>query len=424
MLHSTMRRTSLSIVLLSLLAFGSAVPVFALQQVDGRQANARKLLRIAGGASHRLIQRAQGRLDARSRPFWEALLRMNADLDRVGAGLRIRDLSFFQALRSGTSSLAEVQVTWALAGVRDPDIEQDLRTLAAAYDRLRDRYGPEWVRYQAGRPLSEDERVRFARMRAEQSFLASKLEPLRNRVEQTGDHATAGELTLLLAQVHGVATAPATLGDYLDASVATDSIRGAWYGARAAHTADEEGWAEADEVVSEITTDDSVGFVFTADLKSVQDWSFVETETDVPADIAQAADLQADTEEATVAPEMPEGIVLDEKQGEDEVESEAPAEAEAASATPENQPEGTAEEQLGDEPDTGAAAIEDLDAPAPAHGKEAIEEEDLSVDAAPGKTDPKACTAEGPACEDSTAPPPPAATPAAPPKPAPPGGSR
>jgi len=418
--HLTMRRTSLWIALLSLLALGLAVPARALQTVpEGRQANARRLLRIADGASHRLVQRAQGRLDreARSRPFWEALVHMQADLARVGAGLKIRDLSFFQALRSGTASLAELQVTWALAGMKDPDIEQDLQTLAAAYDRLRDRYGPEWVRYQTGRPLSEDERVRFARMRAEQSFLASKLEPLRDHAEQTGDHATAGELTLLLAQVHGVATAPATLGDYLDASVATDSIRGAWYGARAAHTADEEGWAEADEVVSEITTDDSVGFVFTADLKTVQGWSFVETETDLPAGLAQA-DPEADTaepEEATTAPEASAEVILDEKQGEDETveaESEEPAEA---TAPEESQPEGTVEE-LGEEPDTGAAATGDLDSAAPVPGKETIEEEDLSVDAVPGKKAPETCTAEDAACTDTakppvTAPPPPVVPP-------------
>ena len=432
-----MRRTSLSILLLSLLGLCSVVPAFAQQIPEGRRANARKLLRIADGASNRLIQKAQGRFDrdARSRPFWEALLQMDAQIDRVGAGLRIRDAAFFQALRSGTSSLAEVQVTWALAGVKDPVIEQDLRTLSAAFGRLRNRYGPEWVRFQTGRPLSEDERQRFARMRAEQSFLAGKLEPLRDRAEQAGDHATAGELTLLLAQIHGVATASVTLGDYLDASVATDSIRGAWFGARAAHATDEEGWAEADQVVSDITTDESVGFVFTSDLKTVQDWSFVEEETEIPEEIAEAdqeegeepapgriADLGSakETEEqATDVPEGAESFILTEPV-EDETWSEEPAEGAL-----EDLPAGGALDELTEEPDTGSEAAADLDVK-PVPGDETIEEEDLDAKAAPGEATapaPEGCTAaDGAACGDSAVPPagtpPPAATPAAPPPPA------
>ncbi len=407
-----MRRTSLSIFLIALL-LGSAIQAFAQQAPAERRANARMLLRIADGASHRLIQRAQGRLDhdLRSRHFWEALLQMDAQIDRVGAGLKIRDASFFQALRSGTSSLAEMQITWTLSGVKDPAIEQDLQTLSSAYGRLRNRYGPEWVRFQTGRPLSEDERQRFARMRAEQAFLAGRLEPLRDRAEQAGDRVTAGELTLLLAEVHGIATASATLGDYHDASVATDSIRGSWFGARAAHAADEEGWAEADQVVSEITTDESVGFVFTTD-QAAQDWSFIEEETEIPADIAQAGgeEREPDSVPAADASETTEGIILTEEPVEEgEVWNEEPAEDAVEGLTEE-----PADEQAAD-----SAVSEDLTSN-PTPGNETIEEEDLDAEVGPGKTAPAqgACTAEDPECVDSAIPPAgspqPAAAPAAP----------
>ena len=422
MYHVLKRRpAALALLLLSLLVLGFATAASALQTSSGRRANARKLLRIADGASQRLVRAGQGRLDrnARSRPFVEALLRMDSQIDKVGAGLRTRDVSFFQALRSGTSALAELRTTWALAGVKDPAIEQDLQTLAAAYGRLRNRYGPEWVRFQTGRPLSEDERIRFARMRAEQGYLAGKLEPLRDRAEQARDYATADELTFLLSQVHGVATASPTLGDYLDASVATDSIRGAWYGARAAHTADEEGWAEADQVVSDITTDENVGFVFTSDLQSVKDWSFVEEETEIPEEIAQSdvgdedrqlapgriVDLgpaeEADAEAVTDAAESEEteGIILTEPvEGvEDEGWSEEPAEP-----VTEDLPEGAAEEPVEAEPATETPVTDDA----------TIEEEDLDVEVLP--EEPAPC-AEG----DETCPPP-AAAPTAAPTPPPP----
>ena len=328
MLHLNLRRTPLAILLLAVFVLGSSGAASALQPESGRRANARKLLRIADGASQRLIQAGQGRLDrdARSRPFWEALLRMDAQLDRVGAGIRTRDVSFFQTLRSGTASLAELRVTWALTGVKDPIVEQSLRTLSGAYSRLRNRYGPEWVRFQTGRPLNEDERLRFARMRAEQGLLADRIEPLRDQAERDGDYATADELSLLLVQIQAVAGAPPTLGDYLDASVATDVIRGAWFGARAAHSAEEEGWAAADQVVSDITTDENVGFVFSTDLESVQGWRFLEEETEIPAEIARAEEpAESDEGAGTVeAVEVPDVMILDETpvDGEEEVEEE------------------------------------------------------------------------------------------------------
>jgi hypothetical protein len=412
MCHVRPRRpAALTLLLLSLFLLGSAISAAAGQPPPGRRANARKLLRIANGASSRLIQAGQGKLggDARSRPFWEALLHMNAQIDRIEAGLRTRDLSFFQALRTGTSSLAELQVTWALAGVKDPAIDQNLRTLSAAYARLRNRYGPEWIRFQAGRPLGEDERLRFARMRAEQGHLADRIEPLRAQARRAGDQATADELTLLLVQVHGVATASSTLGDYLDASVATDSIRGAWHGARAAHHPEEEGWAEADQVVSNITTDENVGFVFTTDLQEVKDWSFVEEETEIPAEIAQADEGEGEL----LAP----GQIVDLGAAIEEV---APDPSERLD------PETSLDEPevliLDEEP--VAEAEKDLDTEA-APEEEAIEEEDLAAEAPPGEAALEACTAEAPECADDllfpaeSAPPPPVSP--EPPPPAAPG---
>jgi hypothetical protein len=415
MLYLNLRRTHLVILLLAVFVLGSSGAASALEQpVPGRRANARKLLRIADGATHRLIQAGQGRLDrdARSRPFWEALLRMDAQLDRVGAGIRTRDVSFFQTLRSGTASLAELRVIWALTGLKDPAVEQNLRTLSAAYDRLRNRYGPEWVRFQTGRPLSEDERLRFARMRAEQGLLADRIQPLRDQAERDGDYATADELSLLLAQIHAVAGASSTLGDYLDASVATDAIRGAWFGARATHSAEEEGWAAADQVVSDIATDENVGFVFSTDLESVQGWSFVEEETEIPAEIARTEERGSEdvevAEEAGIeeigsgeAVEVPDVMVLDETSlGESEIWEEEPGEEGAEEEEPavevlDELPEDVSGEEAGETVETtledteGIDDIQEVGGPipeaVPVDG--AIEEEDIEIeDVAPPPT--------------------------------------
>ncbi len=371
-LKQTLRRTLL--LLLPVLLFLAAIGASGQIPTD-RRVTARLLVRIASGASHRLLQASQARppgLDARAVAFQQALLRMDAQLQQVAAGLRTRDLAFFQALRNGTAALAELQVSWSLTGRRDAAIEQDLTTLAVSYDRLRDRYGPEWLRYQTGQPLNDDERIRFARMRGEQSFLAGRLEVLRDQAEQAGDRATAEELQLLVLQARGIATAPPTLGDYLDASVAADAIRGGWYAARSGHGVDEEEWAEADQVVSDITTDNRVGFVFSTDLSSVRDWSFVDEETEVPEEIAQAA------EAVSQVPELEPGQILE--LAEEPDESDLPP-------LPDDDPD--AEEQL---------PAEEIP------GDEAIEEEDLSADAASDEEAPKDCAPEDLACEEEAGP--------------------
>lgn len=430
------RRALFTVLLLALFMGGflGSAEAFAVKSPAGRRANARKLLRIADGASLRMIQDGRGRLDRdpQARAFWEALLRMDSQIDRIGTGLKARDLSFFKSLRSGTAALAELQVTWTLAqakGIKDSSVDRNLRTLAAAHNRLRDRYGPEWVRFQSGRPLNEDEKIRFARMRAEQARLAGKIEVLHERAEAAGDTATADELAYLLHQIHGIAAASPTLGDYLDASVAADAIRGAWYGTRAEHAADEEGWADADRVVSEITTGEEVGFVFTTDLETVEGWSFVEEETDIPSSIADAElreegltpgrvidrEEPATTEirEVTEAEILGEGDEEEVQVLETEILDESP---EPAAGIEESIEEGI-EESL--EEGSEERVEEDLPLePTPADGP--IEEEDMEVEDIPvppaGPEDLGACTAEeGAACAEGSVPPPVSSPPPSPP---------
>jgi hypothetical protein len=379
MLSHAPRRRALFTLLLLALFLGSAAEAFAVKSPTGRRANARKLLRIADGASQRMIQDGRGRLDRdpQARAFWEALLRMDSLIEQIGTGLKSRDLSFFKSLRSGTAALAELEVTWTIAqakGVKDSAVDRNLRTLAAAHNRLRDRYGPEWVRFQSGRPLNEEEKIRFARMRAEQARLAGKIEVLHERAEAAGDIATADELAHLLHQVHGIASASPTLGDYLDASVATDAIRGAWYGARAEHAADEEGWADADRVVSEITTGEEVGFVFTSDLETVEGWGFVEEETDVPSAIAdtevreegltrgQVLDLEEPVSEAIETRETGEDIEMEiEDEGEVLETVLLDESAESLEAVEGEMDEETAPEDLPREPTPADGPIEEED---------------------------------------------------------------
>ena len=293
--------------------------------------NARKLVRMAQDAWTRTAQAAQG--TSHNSALWMSLDRMHASLLDVDTTLRQRDLAFFRALRSGSVAMAQLGVVWSQSGIKDPGIDREIRTLSASYRQLRNRYGPEWVRFRTGQPLNDAERLRFERMRAEQARLAGKLEPLRDRSEAAGDKVTAGQLALLIAQAQSIATAPLTLDELLDASILSDTIRGEWYGTRAVHPTAQEDWVQADDTVEEIYTDESVGFVFTAELGSgnVQSWSFAEEETEIQAGEVLVFDgpeePEAFEEEAEVAFEEGEEVLAPE--GEEVVEPAEPGEPEA-----------------------------------------------------------------------------------------------
>jgi len=265
---------------------GTAVPGFCADP-PVRRADAHNLVQIAetacAGASARIDPR-----DPRFQPLRVSLSRMQNALAEVQRRLEARDLGFFQALRSGTRTLAEMAVVVPRTGLQDPDTQREIQSLSAAYARLRNRYGQEWLRFRTGQPLNDEERRRFERMRADQALLADQLAMLIAWAETVGDSRTAGELARVAAQAGSVARAPATLDEALNASVVTDTIQGEYDAIREANPADAPEWNETDTLVEELSTDASVGFVFTTDLKTIQQWSYTNEETDLPADIADA----------------------------------------------------------------------------------------------------------------------------------------
>ena len=365
--------------------------------------NARKLVRMAEDAWTRTAQAAQG--SSHNSALWMSLDRMHASLLDVDATLRQRDLAFFRALRSGSVAMAQLGVVWSQSGIKDPAIDREIRTLSASYRQLRSRYGPEWVRFRTGQPLNDAERLRFERMRAEQARLAGRLEPLRDKAAAAGDKATAGQLTLLIAQAQSIATAPLTLDELLEASVLSDTIRGEWYGTRAVHPTAQADWVQADDTVEEIYTDESVGFVFTAELGSgtVQSWSFTEEETDLSEEIAredltqQPVGIQAGDVLVFDGPEAP-GVFEEEEPAGDEFEKEQGeevTEVEALEPAEPGEPEAVLEDT-----DAEAAKSEDPDAV-----QEALPTEPCAAENAEQS---EACPETEPAVPTAPVPPPPA----------------
>lgn len=263
-----------------------------------RRADAHKLVRIAEDACASAVRALQAPdlRGPRSEPLRSALLRMESSLAEIQARLEQRDLRFFQMLSTGSRTLAEVSVVWPRTGLQAPGVDREIRSLSAAYGRLRNRYGDEWLRFQSGRPLSPDELRRFQALQAMEAAFAARLAILIERAQaagNSGDTATVRDLTLLKTQASRIAQAPATLDEMLNAEVVADAIQGEYDAVRDANPADDAEWTGADQVADDLRTDPSVGFVFAADLGTDKQWSYTRVETDVPGEVADA-DIPAD----------------------------------------------------------------------------------------------------------------------------------
>ena len=300
-------------VLFALMAGHAAPGVCA--DPPGRRADAYKLVRIAedacAGALHAL--QAPGLNGPRAEPLRSALQRMGMSLAEIQARLNQRDVRFFDMLGTGSRTLAEVAVVWPRTGLTDAAVDREIRSLGAAYGRLRNRYGAEWLRFQAGQALSADELRRFQALQAMEAAFAARLTVLIEKARLAGDAATVRDLGLLKSQANAIAEAPPTLDEMLNAEVVADSIQGEYDAVRDANpNEDDAEWNGADQVAEDLRTDPSVGFVFTADLGSTTKWTYTRVETDVPAGVADDDIRSAALDEAlAAAPSMAPAVLLE-----------------------------------------------------------------------------------------------------------------
>jgi hypothetical protein len=420
---------------------GMAVPGLGAEAPPAQRTTARKLVRLASEACAGALQavEATGPPQARLLPLHDALIRMQSTLVEVGSRLAAHDALYYQALSRGTRTLAELSVLWPRTGLPEAqkaerqEIEARMRGLSNSYGRLRNRYGREWLRYTTGRPLDDAERRRFARVQAGQAVLVDTLSPLLERVRTRGDRWTVAELALLLAQAYRVAQAPPTLDEMLNASVLSDTMAGEYAATRAANPADDPEWNDADQEVEQIQTDASVGFVFTANLDTldgIQQWSLVEGGTDLPAGsvdaVGQVTGATGTTtagalDDSLSAPFEPEDTSLfdDGDQGED-----GTLDAGAADSLDEEGADGEDVEPLAESPVDNPEILELPDDEVPLAESAEPDSNADGVSAAPEAAGSQECTPDGTAdgCGDSpiAVPPPPQQAPPPPAKP--PGG--
>lgn len=286
---------------------GLAAPVLAdpqaPAQANAARANARQLLGISRQALADTARAAgAARIDrgnSRHQPFWTSFDAMARALDHIGDSMRARDPRLLEDLRAGTRALEALNTVWRWTG-DDSAVTTSLQAVSVSYRLLRSQYGREALRARHGGTLTGAERRQLEAWQRTQRRLAARLEVLQTEAARQHRARMEEELRRLAERSQRIAFAPVTLVTYLEASEAADTVQGGWDGTSYyAEPEDAPIWEDTYEIVEELSAEDELpqgdafapqadaepGLVILANLATGESWSFLEDETEIPAEL-------------------------------------------------------------------------------------------------------------------------------------------
>ncbi len=263
-----MRRSGLVAVLVFLFAVAGVYAAPPVQRVEARQ-----LVRTTLAALDGVGQAAQGKLDPknpRHSSFLAALGQFQGRVQTIDAALAHPGEELFGSIDLGSSDLGALRVSWAHAGVSNPQIAEGIRIASDSYRMLRSNYGREGLRQRQGGGLSAAEARQLQRVQQAQRRFAETLRALRAEAQRRGDRATMAELDRFRAEAERIAWASQDLESYLNALIISGELRGEWAADRpyVQKAAAPRKLAAADQAVEDLYVDSDIGQVFTVNLGS------------------------------------------------------------------------------------------------------------------------------------------------------------
>lgn len=223
-----------------------------------------------------------GRTEAK--PFWQALKKLNAAIDKAERGVFFRDGSFFKGMGDATAANEEAHVTLEMSGARDGSVSEGLEKTGRALTALRDHYGKEtMLASSASAKQSADQRAQLEKLEGRQAELLPRLDALKGKVG--GNETLLSGIQQIRKESSRVSSAGTSAVDFGRALLAVNEISGLvsgwhwWWGP-------EGGWAP-DFRASLVELYDSA--IDTIDY----DWDLVDKAIDV-GDLDLDVPIQAD----------------------------------------------------------------------------------------------------------------------------------
>ena len=203
------------------------------KKTTGKKANAAQLLAAAQKAQAAMLKnaRADKGLDPslpKNKPFYAAAEKVSTQLGRAEKGLAAKNDDFFGGISQARSAQEQLMVAWGATGSKNKRVMADGKALGNALDTLRMDYSKEAARKKKGGELTAKEKADFAKIKANQMELLTKIDQLQAKAKN--DPALQRGLAKMKNEAQRIANAPLTVNDYVNALYLINDLEGQLYG--------------------------------------------------------------------------------------------------------------------------------------------------------------------------------------------------
>ena len=307
-------------------------PAESEKKTSGGKADAKTLLHDAKKATAALIKNARADKDldpkkAKNKPFWKSIHLVAKSLKTAETGLAAKNDDFFKGVADGRKAEEQMRVDWQLTDSKNTKVIENGKKLGHVLAILRTNFSKEAERKKKGGELTAVEKKLFAKIKADQKTLLTKIKELERRAKK--DKSLEKGLSEIERQAHHILKEP----DTVDAYVATLYLLDVQVGlVRGYHYYVDKNWRDEWFVIVQLEANYESSYSVWA-TSATYDWAVVNTGVDIQEgdDVAVTEDLseEAINNESSYA----ENESLDMSEAEqDEVAADENTDEEVASA--------------------------------------------------------------------------------------------
>lgn len=327
----------------------------AEKKTTNQKADAKTLLLDAKKATAALIKNARADKDLdpkkpKNKPFWQSLHLIAKSLKTAETGLAAKNDDFFKGIADARKAEEQMKVDWQLTDSKNIKVIENGKKLGHALAMLRTDFSKEAERKKKGGELNALEKREFAKIKADQKTLLSKIKELERKAKK--DKALQKGLAEIQKQANHILKEP----DTLDAYIATLYLLDAQIGlVRGYHFYVDKDWRDEWFIITQLEANYESSYSVWA-TSATYDWAVVNTSVDIYE--GEDVDVSEDVSNAAINSEdsYAENESFDMSEAEqDEVAADEDNDQEIASANDESMEDASDDEgaDMSDDSDDG-----------------------------------------------------------------------
>ena len=266
----------------------------------GQRADAKTLLHDAKKAAAAMIKNARADMDLdpkkpKNKPFWKSVHLVAKNLKTAETGLASKSNDFFKGIADARKAEEQMKVDWQLTDSKSKKVIEYGKKLGHALAILRTDFSKEAERKKKGGELTAVEKNLFAKIKADQKTLLTKVKELERKAKK--DKPLEKGLSEIEKQAHHILKEP----DTLDAYIATLYLLDAQVGlVRGYQFYVDKDWREEWSVIVQLEANYESSYTVW-ETSVTYDWADVNSTIDIPE--GEDVDVSEDVSEEEIKSE-------------------------------------------------------------------------------------------------------------------------